>query len=149
NFGPELVGATPFWLAARFAEPGVMRLLLKHGADPLFVHRVAYFVGLGADPRSQATTALMAAVGMGGGSAWVQPERSEREALTLVSPSQNALWRFTSKFETQERTANEEIDDSGLCSYGRADAVGACDGSGHKECHHSSKDRGKEGLGRR
>ena len=38
TFGPELVGATPFWLAARFTEPGVMRLLLKHGADPLFVH---------------------------------------------------------------------------------------------------------------
>ena len=39
---PELVGATPFWLAARFAEPGVMRLLVKHGADPLFVHRANY-----------------------------------------------------------------------------------------------------------
>src|SRR5712691_13547436 len=38
NFAPELVGATPFWLAARFSEPGVMRRLLKHGADPLFVH---------------------------------------------------------------------------------------------------------------
>ncbi len=35
NFAPELVGATPFWLAARFNEPDVMRLLLKHGADPL------------------------------------------------------------------------------------------------------------------
>jgi ankyrin repeat protein len=38
NFAPELVGATPFWLAARCNEPGVMNLLLKHGADPLFVH---------------------------------------------------------------------------------------------------------------
>src|SRR5205085_11243615 len=38
NFAPELVGATPFWLAARFAEPNVMRLLVQHGADPLFVH---------------------------------------------------------------------------------------------------------------
>ena len=27
HFAPELVGATPFWLAARFSEPGVMRLL--------------------------------------------------------------------------------------------------------------------------
>src|SRR5881296_4701978 len=35
NFQPGLVGATPFWLAARFTEPGVMRLLLKKGADPL------------------------------------------------------------------------------------------------------------------
>ena len=45
NFAPELVGATPFWLAARFTEPGVMRLLVKHGADPLFVHRADYHAG--------------------------------------------------------------------------------------------------------
>ena len=37
NFEPQLVGATPFWLAARFAQPAVMRLLLKHGADPQYV----------------------------------------------------------------------------------------------------------------
>src|SRR5947207_3062885 len=42
NFAPELVGATPFWLAARFAQPGMMRLLVKNGADPSFVHRVDY-----------------------------------------------------------------------------------------------------------
>lgn len=29
------VGATPFWLAARFAEPEIMRVLAAHGADPL------------------------------------------------------------------------------------------------------------------
>src|SRR5213078_5332408 len=39
NFNPELIGATPFWLAARFTEPEIMRLLVKHGADPLFVLR--------------------------------------------------------------------------------------------------------------
>ena len=44
NFEPELVGATPFWLAARFTEPGVMRLLVKHGADPKFVHHGDYVV---------------------------------------------------------------------------------------------------------
>ena len=42
---PRLVGATPFWLAARFTEPDVMRLLVKHGADPLFVHHSDYIVG--------------------------------------------------------------------------------------------------------
>ena len=36
------MGATPFWLAARFTEPDVMRLLVKHGADPLFVHHADY-----------------------------------------------------------------------------------------------------------
>ena len=38
NFAPELVGATPFWLAARFTQPAVMAMLLRHGADPKFVH---------------------------------------------------------------------------------------------------------------
>ena len=50
NFEPALVGATPFWLAARFSEPGVMRLLVKHGADPLFVHHADYTVGREANP---------------------------------------------------------------------------------------------------
>lgn len=30
----DVVGATPFWLAAHFAEPGIMRALAAHGADP-------------------------------------------------------------------------------------------------------------------
>ena len=88
NFAPELVGATPFWLAARFTEPGVMRLLAKHGADPLFVHhgeRVVEGRGEGFVHRKESTTALMAATGMGGGRAWAPaPEgREAREALTL------------------------------------------------------------------
>lgn len=41
-FHPALIGATPFWLAARFDEPSMMRLLLKHGADPLFVQHGDY-----------------------------------------------------------------------------------------------------------
>jgi ankyrin len=83
NFAPELVGATPLWLAARFSQPNVMRLLVKYGADPLFVHRVDYAAGESAVRRREVTTALMAATGMGGGTAWVQPDRGEREALTL------------------------------------------------------------------
>jgi ankyrin repeat protein len=86
NFAPELVGATPFWLAARFDEPAVMRLLLEHGADPKFVHRGERMVegrGEAFQRRTETTTALMAAVGMGGGKAWVQPGRGEREGLTL------------------------------------------------------------------
>src|SRR5437762_1816770 len=60
HFGPELVGATPFWLAARFSEPAVMRLLVEYGADPLFVHHVDYRRDEGAaERRSEATTALM------------------------------------------------------------------------------------------
>jgi ankyrin repeat protein len=91
NFAPQLVGATPYWLAARFSEPGIMRLLLKHGADPKAVHDVVYVGerGLGPKgsdpfpPRKDSTTALMAATGMGGGIPWAQPPRAQREALTL------------------------------------------------------------------
>jgi ankyrin repeat protein len=86
SFGPELVGATPFWLAARFTEPGIMKLLLEHKADPLVVHKVEHTVqdrAKGYVPRTEETTALMAAVGMGGGDAWVTPPASEREFLTF------------------------------------------------------------------
>jgi ankyrin repeat protein len=87
NFDPELVGATPFWLAARFSEPGIMRLLVKHGADPLFVHHSDRVVDApGGDAfahRIQVTTALMAATGMGGGTPWVRADSGAREALAL------------------------------------------------------------------
>jgi len=87
HFSPELVGASPFWLAARFAEPAVMRLLVDRGADPRFVHHGDRVVdgprGSGFQHRKDVTTALMAAVGMGGGEAWVEVDRAEREGLIL------------------------------------------------------------------
>ena len=69
---PSYVGATPFWLAARFSAPSIMRLLLKHGADPHVVHRPVYWPGSLAvrddrAPRHEGeTTAVMAAAGLGG-----------------------------------------------------------------------------------
>jgi ankyrin repeat protein len=83
HFEPALVGATPFWLAARFIHPGIMRLLVKHGADPLFVHRSQYVTAERFQQRTEMTTAIMAAAGMGGGKAWMQPPQKEREMLTL------------------------------------------------------------------
>jgi len=87
HFSPELVGATPAWLAARFGGPAVLRMLLDHGADPLFVHHGDRVVegkgGTGFQHRADVTTTLMAALGMGGGEPWILPERSEREARTL------------------------------------------------------------------
>jgi ankyrin repeat protein len=92
NFEPELIGATPFWLAARWTEPEILRLLLKHGADPMFVHHSDKVVDTSAagargnpfEHRKETVTALMAACGMGGGgSPWVEIDRSQREALTL------------------------------------------------------------------
>jgi ankyrin repeat protein len=85
NFAPELVGASPYWLAARFNEPDVIRLLLKSGADARFVHHANYHIEEPVEPRTHVTTAVMAAAGMGGGVAWVQPDRREREALMLES----------------------------------------------------------------
>jgi ankyrin repeat protein len=85
---PSLVGATPFWLAARLSQPAVMRLLADHGADPHFVHHVVY-VGaagsFGAEQKEEATTTLMAAVGMGGvrGLAYIEPNPSDVPGLAL------------------------------------------------------------------
>jgi ankyrin repeat protein len=94
NFEPELVGATPFWLAARLTEPNVMRLLLKHGADPKFVHHSEKVIDTSAagargnpfEHRKEVVTPLMAAVGIGGGGPpWVEIEKSQREPLALES----------------------------------------------------------------
>jgi ankyrin repeat protein len=91
-----MVGARPFWLASRFGTPNMMRLLVGHGADPLFVHHSAYYsprigsvkgadVGLDAPRLTETTTALMAAMGMGGpaGGRWAQVPAREREAEAL------------------------------------------------------------------
>jgi ankyrin repeat protein len=83
NFAPSLVGATPFWLAAHFRDPAIMRRLVKQGADPLFVLRNEYYVNDFNDRRTQASTALIAALGIGGGRAWVLPDRAQLEALVL------------------------------------------------------------------
>ena len=89
SFHPALVGATPFWLAARFSQPGVMRLLVEQGADPFFVHEVRYVTAAGsygAAGTQEATTTLMAAAGMGGSRrmrAFVAADPAELETLTL------------------------------------------------------------------
>ena len=85
NFEPLIVGATPYWLAARFTEPDVMRLLVKHGADPKFVLHSDYVAeqGFGQTPRKETATALMAATGIIRVKPWVEVEAKERETLTL------------------------------------------------------------------
>lgn len=65
-----------------------MRLLAEHGADPHFVHRVRYAGAAGSfgvETREEATTTLMAAVGMGGvrGLAYVEPSPADVPALAL------------------------------------------------------------------
>ena len=84
NFRPALIGATPFWLAARFAAPDVMRLLADHGADPRFVHHASYKQRY-TETRTESITTLMAAAGMGGGrmQAWLPPNPEDAELLAL------------------------------------------------------------------
>jgi ankyrin len=70
-FHPSFVGATPFWLAARFKAAKIMRLLADHGADPHFVHNPTSWVdrltfGKLYQVAEGSTTAVMAGVGMGG-----------------------------------------------------------------------------------
>ncbi len=91
HFDPSLVGATPFWLAARLDEPNVMQMLTQHGADPKFVLDVSYVVeaGFASADRKEKTTTLLAAVGVGGNAAsWTPIARSERPALTLEAVKQ-------------------------------------------------------------
>lgn len=88
HFAPPLVGATPFWLASRFTAPAIMRVLADHGADPLVVHHAAYKSPADLHPLQEATTALMAATGMGGSRrlrAWAQQNSSHVERLALES----------------------------------------------------------------
>ena len=83
---PSYVGATPFWLAARFGAPGIMRLLAEHGADALVAHRPVYWEGRlavsddRAEVREGDTTALMAAAGLGGRAPLVAVDRLNRIA---------------------------------------------------------------------
>lgn len=87
HFEPSLVGATPFWLAARFTEPNAMRMLVAHGADPKFVHHADYVgeQGFGQVQYKEAVTALMAATGTLRVYPWVNLPRAQAEALTLES----------------------------------------------------------------
>ena len=81
NFHDALIGSTPLWLAARFAEPEIMRALLAADADPFTVNNVSY----PAQRRGENFMAeegdinlLMAATGMGHRRlrlSWGTPER--------------------------------------------------------------------------
>jgi len=81
NFHDALIGSTPLWLAARFAEPEIMRALLAADADPFTVNNVSYPAQRRGE-NYQATEGdinlLMAAAGMGHRRlrlSWGTPER--------------------------------------------------------------------------
>ncbi len=81
NFHDALIGSTPLWLAARFAEPEIMRALLAAGADPFIVNNVSYPAqrrGENYQAEEGEINLLMAAAGMGHRRlrlSWGTPER--------------------------------------------------------------------------
>ncbi|MYI01665.1 MAG: hypothetical protein F4122_03865 [Gammaproteobacteria bacterium] len=81
NFHDALIGSTPLWLAARFAEPEIMQALLAAGADPFTVNNVSYPAqrrGENYQAEEGDINLLMAAAGMGHRRlrlSWGTPER--------------------------------------------------------------------------
>ena len=81
----KLAGATPFWLAAKYAEVEIMRTLAANGADPLLVP-------------NNGLTSLMVAAGAG----WTIRSSNRRDqgigidaAQLLVSNSERSTWEAT------------------------------------------------------
>jgi len=70
NLPATLIGATPYWLAAKFLEPEIMRALIAGGADA-------------ETPIADGTTPLMAAAGLKEGNGRTAPEQ-DRRGLSVV-----------------------------------------------------------------
>jgi ankyrin repeat protein len=69
NVPATLIGATPYWLAAKFVEPEIMRVLAAGGADPEM-------------PLKDGTTPLMAAAGMKEGNG--RTTDSDRRGVSVI-----------------------------------------------------------------
>ena len=137
---PSYVGATPFWLAARFNVPDVMRLLLERGADPLAVHYPKYWPGSLSirDERVQveegATTALMAAAGLGGRDPLFSVDRLSRIAESAPVRSTrrepDPALREGMMLDAVRLTAEQDIDVNVANAAGNT-ALHAAAGSGY------------------
>ena len=94
-FMDRWVGATPFWLAARFLEVEMMRVLAAAGADPRL-------------PSRDGATPLMAAAGQGynrgGGSAFIR----DRRDFSSYNPVESAALGSTIP-AAEERLAREAV----------------------------------------
>ncbi len=94
-FMDRWVGATPFWLAARFLEVDMMRVLGAAGADPRL-------------PSRDGTTPLVAAAGQGynrgGGSAFIR----DRRDFSSYNPVESAALGSTIP-AAEERMAREAV----------------------------------------
>ena len=94
-FMDRWVGATPFWLAARFLEIEILQVLASAGADPRL-------------PSRDGTTPLMAAAGQGynrgGGSAFIR----DRRDFSSYNPVESAALGSTIP-AAEERLAREAV----------------------------------------
>lgn len=91
HFEPDLVGARPYWLAARYASPEIMTLLAKHRADALSVHHSIKVTDAAGASKEDRTDAILAALGLGGGgAAWVDFKRDETLVLACVKAAMEA-----------------------------------------------------------
>jgi uncharacterized protein len=117
-FHTGFVGASAFWLAARFGQPESMRLLAEAGADPLFEHSAEYWTarvtseGDWVAAQEGPTTALMAAVGMGArsrGWAGFEPAPAEQRVAETLEAVRLAieLGIDVNAVDAQGRTALE------------------------------------------
>lgn len=119
HFHESFVGATPLWLAARFTEPVIMRLLIEHGSDPEFILQVTYPVG-NRDEHSifeeGGVSVLMAAVGMGnqrlrGG--WANSDRNYG-GQTLKPKIQESVYLECVKIAVDEGADIYQLDGAGV-----------------------------------
>lgn len=88
HFAPELVGAKPYWLAARHASPEIMKLLTQHRADALAIHHSVKVTDATGASNEDRTDAIVAALGRG--AAWVEFKRDEALVLACVKAAMEA-----------------------------------------------------------
>ena len=90
---PSWIGATPIWLAARYSEANMMRMLAKRGADARFAHQMDYWTQGGGYEDVKVvegnTNIVMAAAGMGhrlfGWDGDPEPDLAAEEVKTLAA----------------------------------------------------------------
>jgi len=135
-FPPWFVGAPAFWLAARHREADIMRLLARHGADPLATHGPAYWTR---DRRTAAsrmwidegeTTALMAAVGLGGREPlWAVDHRARVAEATELGRGPDRARTQTATLEAVRVAVELGVDVNAATAYGQtAIAAARADG---------------------
>jgi ankyrin repeat protein len=94
HFHIALAGATPLWLAARFAEPEIMRLLVENGADATTINYVSYpsqRMGESFITEEGDVSVLMAALGMGHRRMTVSWGNTDRRAGRIHKDRESAI----------------------------------------------------------